>query len=191
MKMYCLLSAFCPAATALNLRDLETALEVMQRPPSIEASLEIFPVGRQGGSVVSVDSRERDRYSSSLAPMRKPSWTVSSAFTWRWTIPSISMTSSSFASTDGEILETYQINSSEEISYTFALGAFLVRLSRSDIEFEQRIQGINDSFVSEGERCGSTIAVEGFAAGLELKDSRNFFEDHSAVATKPARGFAA
>ncbi len=181
-------AAFLLSGEALNLRELEAALEVMQRLPSIEASLEIIPGSSPGASVVSVDSRERDRFRLELGANAQTELDDQLSLYIALDNPFDINDQLELRINDGDILETYQTNSSEEISYAFALGDFLVRLSRSDIEFEQRIQGNSGSFVSEGETVNESIRLDkgfgrsqsgrwGFALTLERKDSKNFFDD--------------
>lgn len=181
-------SAFLLSGEALNLRELEAALEVMQRLPSIDASFEIIPGSSPGASVVSVDSRERNRFRLELGANAQTELEEQLSLYFAADNPFDINDQLELRINDGETLETYQTNSSEEISYRFALGDYLVRLSRSDIEFEQRIQGIGGSFVSEGETVDESIRLDkgfarsqsgrwGFALTLERKDSKNFFDD--------------
>ena len=89
---------------------------------------------------------------------------------------------------DGELRESFQSNQSRELSYSFPLGKYLLALSYSEVEFDQRIQGSFGSFLSEGETDSARIAISRIVArnqrnrltvalALELDDTENFLED--------------
>ncbi len=183
-----LASAFLFSGEVLNLRRLEAALEVMQRLPSVEASFEILPGSRPGSSIVSVDSSDKDRLRIEFGANAQTELEDRLSLYVALDNPLDINDQLELRLNDGEVLETYQTDSSEEISYAFALGDYLVGLGRADIEFEQRIQGNSGSFVSEGETVSETVRLDrgfarsqsgrwGFAISLERKDSRNFFDD--------------
>jgi hemolysin activation/secretion protein len=53
-------TAFLFSDEILNLRDLETSLEQIERVASVEASIEIRPGTQQGGSIVAIKTTESD-----------------------------------------------------------------------------------------------------------------------------------
>ncbi|MCP4388052.1 MAG: ShlB/FhaC/HecB family hemolysin secretion/activation protein, partial [Gammaproteobacteria bacterium] len=92
-----------------------------------------------------------------------------------------------FRMNSGEVRETVQSNRSRELNYSFPLGTYLLELAYSDINFEQRVQGSNGSFLSEGETLVNRYRVSRvvnrnqnnrvtLAMSLELRDTDNFFE---------------
>ena len=53
-------TAFLFSDEILNLRDLETSLEQIERVASVDASIEIRPGTQQGGSIVAIETTESD-----------------------------------------------------------------------------------------------------------------------------------
>jgi hemolysin activation/secretion protein len=92
-----------------------------------------------------------------------------------------------FRYNSGELYRAYQDNSSRELGYSFPLGSYLFALTYADLEYEQRVQGINGSFLSEGETVSNELKVSKvvarsqtarltLAVALELKDSDIYFD---------------
>ena len=74
------------------------------------------------------------------------------------------------------------------MNYSFALAANLIELGYSELEYRQRVQGINDSYLSRGESRVSRISLNrqvlrrqrhslNLVITLQQKNSRSFFDD--------------
>lgn len=171
----------------LNLRQLETSLEVIERVPSTSARIEIRPGSRQGGSVVAIETRESNPFRFELGVNAQTDLDSQlSLLINRDNLFDINDVLQ-FRMNSGEVRENVQSNRSRELNYSFPLGANLLELSYSDINFEQRVQGSSGSFLSEGETLARRYRISRvvnrsqsnrltLALALELRDTDNFFE---------------
>ena len=181
-------TAFMFNGEILNLRQLETSLEAIERVPSVSASFEIRPGTQQGGSIVALKTTESSRFRTELGINARtdidPQLSLLATFDNPMNINDII----EFRYNSGEIFQAYQSNRSRELSYSFALGDYLLLFNHSDIEYEQRVQGTNDSFLSEGDTVSDQLQISKLltrnqtsrltlALALELKDTRSFFDD--------------
>ena len=169
----------------LNLRQLETSLEVIERVPSTSARIEIRPGSRQGGSVVAIETRESNPFRFELGVNAQTDLDSQlSLLINRDNLFDINDVLQ-FRMNSGEVRENVQSNRSRELNYSFPLGANLLELSYSDINFEQRVQGSSGSFLSEGETLARRYRISRvvnrsqsnrLTLALELRDTDNFFE---------------
>ncbi len=180
-------AAFLFRGELLNLQALESALETLQRVESVSASFDIRPGSRPGGSIVAIRFEDRDPLrlqvginaqterdeQLSLRLMLDNVFDLNDTLDLRYN--------------SGEVRETLQSDRSREIAYSLALGELGITISRSDIEFDQRVQGINESFLSTGDSVTDRLRIDAtvlrgqrhrleVAFTLELKDSESFFE---------------
>ncbi len=171
----------------LNLRQLETSLEAIERASSVSANFEIRPGTKQGGSIVAIKTVETNPLHTELGVNARtdldPQLSFQAVLDNLFDINDIV----EFRYNSGEIFQAYQSNRSRELNYSFPLGSYLLALNHSDIEYEQRVQGINDSFLSAGDTVSDQLRISKlvarsqttrltFALALEVKDSRSFFE---------------
>jgi len=179
--------AFLFTGEILNLRELETSLEMIERVTSANASIEIRPGSKQGASIVAVSVEESDPFRLELGINAQSELDNQLSLLLNWDNPLDFNDILQFRLNDGEVRESFQSNHSRELNYSFPLGSFLLSLSRNEIEFEQRVQGSIGSFVSEGESVAERYRVSRIlvrsqrhrvtlAVGLELADTENFFE---------------
>ena len=181
-------AAFLFNSEILNLRELETSLEAIERVASVSASFEIRPGTQQGGSIIAIRTTESDRFRSELGINARtdidPQLSLLASLDNPFNINDMI----EFRYNSGEIFQTYQSNRSRDLSYSFPLGDYLLLLNHSDIEYERRVQGINDSFLSAGDTVSDQLQVSrlltrsqtarlSLALALELKDTRSFFDD--------------
>jgi hemolysin activation/secretion protein len=171
----------------LNLRELETSLEQIERVSSITANIEIRPGTQQGGSIVAIKTIESDPLKFELGANTQTDLDDQLSFLMNWDNPFNINDIFQFRLNDGELRETFQSNRSRELAYSFPLGGYLLELSHSDINFKQRVQGSNGSFLSEGDTLADKYRVSKIVArnqsnrvtlalSLEIKDTDNFFE---------------
>ena len=179
--------AFLFGGEILNLREIESSLEMIERVPSASATIEIRPGSRQGGSRLEVTMKDTDRFRLELGANAQSELDNQFSLLANWDNPLNFNDILQLRLNDGELREAYQSNRSRELNYSFALGKYLLSLRLGDIEFRQRVQGSVGSFVSEGETASqryraSRVVARGqrhrvtAAVGLELADTENFFE---------------
>ena len=183
-----IVTAFAFRSSILNLRSLETALETIQRVPSVTAEFEIRPGNQQGQSIVAIKTLESNRLH--LAWGVNAQTDLDARFSLRASLDNPFNINDilEINLNDGEVRETFQNDSSGEIIYSFPISSNLIILSHSEISFEQRLQGINESFLSSGETRTDKLQIRSLVTrgqryklnlsiSLELKDTENFFED--------------
>lgn len=172
----------------LNLRELETALEQIERVASITANIEIRPGTRQGGSIVAIKTVESDPLKFELGANVQTDLDDQLSFLMNWDNPLNINDILQFRLNNGELRESFQSNRSSELNYSFALGGYLLELSHSKINFKQRLQGSNGSFLSEGDTLADNYRLSKIVGrnqsnrvtlklSLEIKDTDNYFED--------------
>ncbi len=179
-------TAFYGRGEILNLRDLENALEVIERPASVRADFEVRPGATQGGSVIAIGTTIGDPSTIELGVNAQTDLDAQLSLFASLDNPLDINDIVSFRANSGELQRSFQSNRSRELSYSFPLGSYLFELSRSDVEFEQRVQGINESFLSTGDSVADRLRVSrplwrdqsnrwSLSLALEVKDARNFF----------------
>ncbi len=180
-------TAFLFNNEVLNLRELETSLEAIERVTSVTANFEIRPGTQQGGSIVAIKTIESKPLRTELGVIAQTDQDAQLSFQAKFDNPFDINDIVEFRYNSGEVLRTYQSNRSRELIYSFPLGSYLFALNHSDIRYDQRVQGINGSFLSEGDTVSDELQVSKIvsrsqsgkltlAFALELKDSRSFFD---------------
>ena len=195
-------TAFAFNDEVLNLRELETSLEAIERLESVSASFEIRPGTRQGASIVAVETTTEKPFRAELGINAQTGLSTQLSLLAALDNPLNINDLIEFRYNNGEQYQAYQDNRSSELVYSFPLGSYLFALTYADLEYEQRVQGINGSFLSEGDTiinefeiskvvARSQTARLTLAVGLELKDSDIYFDkqliDVSSYKTSQAR----
>lgn len=183
-----LAAAFLFAGEILNLRELETALEALERVESVEASIEIRPGELAGGSIVAVSRRVSGSLRLELGANAQTD--LDNQLSFLLNLDNLLNINDilQLRLNDGELRETLLSNRSREISYSLALGAYFFELRHSDVDYRQRLQGLSGSFLSEGEASTDMLEVGKLLArdqssrltlalALEVEDTENFLED--------------
>lgn len=180
-------SAFLFNKPLLNLRELETALEAIERPQSVQASFEIRPGTQPGGSIVAISSTRTSPLNGELGANARTD--VDPQLSFRLTLDNPFNINDivEFRYNSGDVFQVFQSDRSRELEYSVQLGGNLLSYLHSDLSYKQRLQGIGGSFVAEGESITDELRIShllgrgqayrlqlGFA--LELEDSRNLFE---------------
>ena len=186
----------------LNLRELETSLEAIERIESVSASFEIRPGSQQGASIVAVETTTEKPFRTELGFNAQTGFNTQLSLQASLDNPLNINDLIEFRYNSGEMFQTYQDNSSQELVYSFPLGSYLFTLTYAELSYEQRVQGINGSFLSEGDTRINKLQVSKviarsqtsrvtLAAALELKDSDILFDhqliDVSSYRTSQAR----
>ena len=181
-------TAFLFNGEILNLRELETSLETIERVPSVQAEFEIRPGTRQGSSIVAIKTTELNPLRLELGANAQTD--LDSQVSFQASLDNLLNINDvlEVRFNSGEVRETYQSNRSRELAYSFPLGGYLLALNHSDIVYKQRIQGINESLVANGDTVADKLRISKVAArnqthkftlalSLELKDTQNFLEN--------------
>lgn len=180
-------SAFAFNDDILNLRELETSLEIIERPQSVQASFEIRPGNQPGSSIIAIDTVDGSPLQVELGANARsevdPQLSVALGLDNPLNLNDIL----AFRYNSGDLYQAYQSDRSREWEYSAPLGSYLVTYLHRDIDYRRRLQGSNGSFLSEGESVSDRLQIDkllararsyrlrlGFA--LELEDSVNEFE---------------
>ena len=172
----------------LNLRQLETSLEAIERPESVQASFEIRPGSRQGSSVIAIDSVESSPLNAELGINARTDLDPQLSFLVALDNPLNVNDIIEFRYNSGDLFQAYQSDRSRELEYSLQFGGTLVTLGVGDLRYKQRLQGFDGSFLSEGESEREWLRVSHLLSrsqayrlslgfGLVLEDNRNFFEE--------------
>jgi hemolysin activation/secretion protein len=175
----------------LNLRDLETSLEMVNRVPSVDAKFDIKPGSSNGASIVEVNNKVDTPYHLRLG--------IAGEKSFRDNDPDLTATVSydnllnindiiSFTYNGSRIQEEYQSTSGYEYNYSFPIGSYLFELIYSDTKYRQGIVGINDTYLSNGITIGNKLKISKvltrnqkhkleLAATIYHKDSKTYFEN--------------
>jgi len=180
-------SAFAFNGEVLNLRELETALEAIERPQSVQASFEIRPGSRQGGSVIAIKTDKSSPFRVELGANARTD--VDAQLSLRATLDNPLNINDivEFRYNSGDVFQAYQSDRSSELVYSVGVGSYLLSYSHSDITYKQRVQGFSGSLESEGDSVSDRLWLEklmsrgqayrfNLGLGLELEDSGNSFE---------------
>ena len=180
-------TAFVFNDEVLNLRELETSLEAIERLESVSASFEIRPGSQQGASIVAVKTTTEKPFRTELGINAQTGLSTQLSLLAALDNPLNINDLIEYRYNNGELYQAYQDNRSHELVYSFPLGSYLFTLTHADLEYDQRVQGINGSFLSEGETVSDEFQVSKLvsrsqttrltlAVALELKDSDIFFD---------------
>jgi len=180
-------AAFAFNGEVLNLRELETALEAIERPQSVQASFEVRPGSQQGGSVVAIKTVKTSPFRVELGANARTD--IDAQMSLRATLDNPLNINDiiEFRYNSGDVFQAYQSDRSVELEYSVALGGYLLSYRHSDISYKQRVQGFSGSLESEGESVSDQLRLEKLLSrgqayrfnvgfGLELEDSSNSFE---------------
>jgi len=181
-------AAFLFSGEILNLRELETGLEALQRVASVDASIDIRPGKNAGGSIVAIERRESEALRIEIGANAQTD--LDNQLSFLLNLDNLLDINDilQFRMNDGALREILQSNRSRELSYSFGLGALQFEARHGEIDYRQRLQGISGSFVSRGE---SSIDILGYrqtlargqssrltlAASLKVEDTENFLEN--------------
>ena len=179
--------AFAFNNRVLNLRELETSLEAIERPQSVQASFEIRPGTRQGGSIVAVKSEKSIPFHIEIGANARTDFDPQVSLRATLDNPLNTNDILVFRYNSGDLFQAYQSDRSRELDYSVAFGSYLLSLIHSDITYKQRLQGFSGSLVAEGESVSDQLRLGkllgrgqnyrvNLGIGLELEDSRNLFE---------------
>ncbi|WP_294967103.1 ShlB/FhaC/HecB family hemolysin secretion/activation protein [Sulfurimonas sp.] len=175
----------------LNLRDLETSLEMMNRVPSTESKFEVKPGTKHGSSIVEIKTTEsfplhlnigvsgeknvydEDMYLTAVVSLDNP-LNINDVLT--------------FTNNGSRVQQDYQSLSGKELNYSFPIGSYLFEFIWFDFSYKQKVLGLNDTYVSKGTTVGSTIKVSKIlfrnkankiklSLSIQHKNTKNYFSN--------------
>ncbi|RLA76398.1 MAG: hypothetical protein DRG78_19095 [Epsilonproteobacteria bacterium] len=176
---------------SLNLRDLETSLEMINRVPSRDASFEIKPGTLQGSSIVEIKKKDNFPVHLNIGVTgeksirdENPYLTAELSIDNPLNINDIFK----FINNGSTVQQDYQSQLGKEINYSFPLGSYLMEYIWYDFEYKQEVLGLNDIYVSSGTTVGSTLRVSkvvhrnqnnklNIALSILQKNTKNYFSD--------------
>lgn len=176
----------------LNLRDLETSLEMVNRVPSVDAKFNIKPSDEVGKSIVEVNTTRTLPFHLSLGINgeksfndNNPNLTGIFAYDNLFNINDIL----SFTYNGSRIQKDYQSTKGQELNYSFSLGSYLYEYIFSNTKYRQGVEGINDRYKATGKTYGNKFKVSkvvyrnqnnkvNISGMLYLKDTKNYFNEN-------------
>ncbi len=144
----------------LNLRDLENALEAIERLPSVDAEFEILPSTRPGYSSLVVATREDKRWRLQLGfnfkrEDNEPEATLDFSLDNPFHINDQLV----IKYNDDSLRQSHQGNEGHELSYSFPYGRYLFDFSVSDLSYKRWVAGINADYLSRGDTLGLKLGL--------------------------------
>lgn len=138
----------------LNLRDLETSLEMVNRVASVDAKFNIIPGKNYGQSFIEIITKQDKSYNfdlgySSVRKLKDKDPTLTARFSYDnlFNINDIL----SFNYNGSKVQEKYQGDDAQEINYSFPLSSYLLEFIYSKSDYKRGVEGINETYLSNGE----------------------------------------
>jgi hemolysin activation/secretion protein len=177
----------------LNLRDLETSLESINRVPSSKSTFKIKPSNQKKYSIVKVTTQKIQMpFDFTLGVSGKEDFKDKNPYL----ISTLSLYNPlsindilRFSLNGSYIQEEYQSTKGNEINYSFSIGSYLLEFIKSYSTYRQGIDGLNNTYLSNGDTHGyktklSKIIFRNqsnkFKTSFSLyhKSTKNYFEDN-------------
>ncbi|HEY9203758.1 MAG TPA: ShlB/FhaC/HecB family hemolysin secretion/activation protein [Sulfurimonas sp.] len=175
----------------LNLRDLETSLEMMNRVPSYSSKFSIKPGTQTGKSIVSIQTQKEAPYRLMLGAVgekdgyeNNPYLNVDLSIDNLLNINDIL----TFSYNGSRVQSYYQSISGTEIDYSFPLSSYVISYTWFRFKYSQAVLGLNDTYRSSGDTTGSNLKVSKIlhrtqnnkleaAFSILYKDNKNYFSN--------------
>jgi hemolysin activation/secretion protein len=175
----------------LNLRDIETSLESINRVPSSNASFKIKPGEKRGDSVISVKTKKTfpihfivGENGNANGDKETTNLTANISLDNLLRINDIL----SFNYNGSRIQEEYQSTQGHDVNYSFPIGSYLYEFIFSNTKYRQGVEGINDTYLSNGSTKGTRFKVNKIlfrnkqqklklSAIVYHKDTKNYFSN--------------
>ena len=175
----------------LNLRDLETSLEMMNRPPFIDAKFDIKPEKTQGKSIVEINTKKDFPLHLNIGMTgEKTIYNENPYLTGQLSIDNPLNLNDilKFTSNGSSIQKDYQSQLGQEINYSFPLSSYLIESIWYNFDYKQEVLGLNDTYTSSGTTEGATLRISkivyrdtnsklNIAFALLHKNTKNYFSD--------------
>ncbi len=141
----------------LNLRDIETSLEAVNRPPSVNAKFTIRPGGKPGESIIAVEEVDTLPYRLSVGVSGERTLEDDNPdLTGTFAVDNLFGINDIFAiNLNGSAVQKeFQSTTGIEFNYSFSLGSYLLETALSDSSYRQAVTGINNTFLSTNDTRG-------------------------------------
>ena len=173
----------------LNLRDLETSLEMMNRPPSSDVTFEVKPGTQQGSSIVEIKSTDISPYHLKIgASGRKRPKRNNLYLTTEFSMDNPLNINDilTFRYNGSSVQKEYQGNKGGELNYSFPVASYLIELVGSNFSYRQGVFGLNDTYLSSGNTKGVRVRLSkvlfrnqknklNAAVSIYHKSTKNYF----------------
>jgi len=174
----------------LNLRDLETALEMMNRPPSSEVKFELKPGDKPGASIVEIKSNETTPYHLKIGASGRKNLSDKNLYlTAELSIDNPLNINDilTFSYNGSRVQKEYQGSKGGELNYSFPIASYLVELVGSNFSYRQGVNGLNDTYLSNGDTSGLRLRV----SKVLMRDQKNKFNVALSVYHKNTKNYFA
>lgn len=173
----------------LNLRDLETSLEMMNRPPSVDAKFDIVPGTKPGDSIVRIKTKKSfpiygtvgivsDKSSNNGDPYETANISIDNLLHINDIL--------TFQYNTTQYQQKYQNSSGYQINYSFPIGSYLIKYSGFDSKYDQNVAGLNATYLAHGDTKGSITQISKIffrnqhnkltlAVSVQNKKTQNYF----------------
>jgi hemolysin activation/secretion protein len=179
------------AGETLNLRDMETALEMINRVPSVDANFKIIPAKKQSRSKVLIEKKETTPIHFSIGATGSKTLNDSNpSLVARVSLDNPFGINDIFTYTlnGSRIQKEYQSNKAREFNYSFIIGSYLLELIHSNSTYKQGVDGINARYLSRGRTKGNRFKISKIisrdqsnkykvAFSIFHKDAKSYLED--------------
>jgi len=175
----------------LNLRELETSLEMINRVPSVDAKFEIKPGKSHGKSIIDVEIKEKNPIhltlgTSGTKPLNDNNLNLTAVLSVDNPLNLNDILTYTY--NGSRIQEEYQSTKGSEVNYSVAVGSYLVEFIYSDTSYRQGIEGLDGIYLSNGKTLGKQFKVSKmlfrnqfnkFESSILLnhKNTKNYFEN--------------
>ena len=175
----------------LNLRDLETSLEMMNRVPSSHSKFEIVPGDKEGQSNINIKTEKNSPYHLTLGIIgEKQGYDNNPYLNADFSIDNpLNINDILTLRYNGSrIQKYYQSTSGSEVDYSFPIGSYLLSYTWFEFQYSQNVIGLNDSYVTNGDTKGSNLSLSKVlyrnqtnkietAFSLQYKNNKNYFSN--------------
>ncbi len=174
----------------LDIRDLETSLEMVNRPANTDAKFQLQPGKTKGGTIVVIDSNISRWWHATLGISGTDTKDQDTSLNGSLVIDNPFYINDIFKATinGSKIQEKYQSTKGYELDYSFAFGSYLIGLIYSKSSYRQGVVGLNDTYLSSGETIGRKLKVSkllyrdqssklDISSSIYVKDTENYFLD--------------
>jgi hemolysin activation/secretion protein len=175
----------------LNLRDIETALEMINRVPSVDAKFKIKPGKQKSASIIEVNISESSPYHFSFGmggegdlkddnPDLNAVFSVDNLFDMN-DILSITINGST-------LQQQYQSTKGREANYALPMGSYLLNFIYADTSYNQGVAGIDETYLASGDTKSNRLKISKMLTrdkrnkyqvllSIYHKDTKNYFSD--------------
>ncbi|RLA73563.1 MAG: hypothetical protein DRG11_07615 [Epsilonproteobacteria bacterium] len=172
----------------LDIRELETSLEMINRPTNTQAKFELKPGKQKGGTVVVINSNLSRWWHATLGVSGTNTKDKDTSLNGSLTIDNPLYINDIFKATinGSKIQKEYQGTKGYELDYSFAFGSYLISLIYSKNSYRQGVVGLNDTYLSKGDTVGKKLKVSkllyrnqtnklDISSSIYAKDTNNYF----------------